>query len=526
MPKIEPPYYPIVYVRGYAMRASEREETFYDTYYGFSATSVEKRQAPPPKYFEADVFEGQLIRLMKMRGYGYADAVNSGLEEFYGNASRSIWVCRFYDNDFISEKLRSIEEHAEDLRTLVCGAIPDRLRACGIDLGPDNRDYKVILIAHSMGGLVCRTLIQNLLPSAGEDPKRWIHRLVTMGTPHRGIDLGRIPDFIEEFISERLNPFDSNIFKEKRMRSYLKLGDEYDVHSLGDLESRFAYPVKRCLCIIGSDYGSYNATREITGAFSDGLVKQDRAYVVTGPIPPKGEQYPNVRTAFWANVHRAHSGRKGIVNSFESYENLQRFLFGNLMVEIRLNGLDFSPLDEQSGTDYFYDFEFALSIRKTGSYLHRRQQEPCENAMRIRRDEIPGTMLLHTFFMNTGLREPDQPYSYLAFKLKVSEHRVREGLLWDTEYPDRPIFSETLEARIPDPEVSPRGFEYSWMSQPGQWAQPQRINDLFFIPLRNAPFNGELVVQVSRWPSNELTFDDSLDLDVKLQGDDLEVVER
>ena len=56
--RIVKPYYPIVYVRGYAMRAGEREETFNDTYYGFSATSVEKRQAPPPNYFEADVFEG------------------------------------------------------------------------------------------------------------------------------------------------------------------------------------------------------------------------------------------------------------------------------------------------------------------------------------------------------------------------------------------------------------------------------------------------------------------------------------
>jgi hypothetical protein len=37
--RIEKPYYPIVYVRGYAMRAAEREETFNDTYYGFSATS-------------------------------------------------------------------------------------------------------------------------------------------------------------------------------------------------------------------------------------------------------------------------------------------------------------------------------------------------------------------------------------------------------------------------------------------------------------------------------------------------------
>src|SRR5919201_1812726 len=150
--KIEKPYYPIVYVRGYAMRSSEREETFQDTYYGFAATSVEKRQAPPPAYFEADVFEGQLIRLMKIKDYGYADAVNRGLEIFHGNPSRSVWVCRFYDLDFIRESIRSIEEHATDLYELVCQTIPTRLKTCGVDLGPGDRDYRVILIAHSMGG--------------------------------------------------------------------------------------------------------------------------------------------------------------------------------------------------------------------------------------------------------------------------------------------------------------------------------------------------------------------------------------
>src|ERR671916_655430 len=103
---IEKPYYPIVYVRGYAMRHTEREETFNDTYYGFSATSVEKRQAPPPDYFEADVFEGQLIRFMKIKDYGYADAVNRGLEIFQGNPSRSIWISRFCDRDYIKQSLR------------------------------------------------------------------------------------------------------------------------------------------------------------------------------------------------------------------------------------------------------------------------------------------------------------------------------------------------------------------------------------------------------------------------------------
>lgn len=63
-----------------------------DTYYGFSATSVEQRQGPPDKekgtYLQADVFEGQMICFMKIRDNAYADAISSNraedkIETFY-----------------------------------------------------------------------------------------------------------------------------------------------------------------------------------------------------------------------------------------------------------------------------------------------------------------------------------------------------------------------------------------------------------------------------------------------------------
>ena len=78
---IEPPYYPIVYVRGFAPTSAAREGTFDDAYYGFAETSVEKRATPPrddgkPRY-RVDVFEGQLVRFLKE--YDYVDAWNNGL---------------------------------------------------------------------------------------------------------------------------------------------------------------------------------------------------------------------------------------------------------------------------------------------------------------------------------------------------------------------------------------------------------------------------------------------------------------
>lgn len=507
--KIERPYYPIVYVRGYAMTANERQDTFNDTYYGFSATSVEKREAPPPQHFEVDVFEGQLIRLMKIKQYGYADAANRGLEDFNENPSRSLWVCRFYDQDHHSQKVRGIREHAGDLYELVCNRIPRRLKECNVDLGPGDRDYKVILIAHSMGGLVCRTLIQNLLPAKSKDPKGLIYRLVTLGTPHGGIELSHIPDFIETIATSWLNLFDSGIFSPKKMLDYLKLPKGYEAHSLGDPKSATAFPVKRCLCVIGSDYHSYSVVKTVTGAFSDGLVKQDRAYLVAGPKPEAGD-YPNEQMCYWANVHRAHSGYRGIVNSYESYENIQRFLFGNTRVEVALEDLKINT-EPAKGEELFYDFEFLYSIRNTGVYLHRRQQDPCENAERIEWKDLPTRLVLHSGFMNSKLRDP-KDMSHFSMKLRVVERRVKNNLLWDKEYPDRPIYNETLEIRIGDVDEKSGALpaQFRWLTDGDKWsALPRNGEGKFRVGLRaGGTLAGSLAFRVSPWPDQAEAQDD------------------
>lgn len=508
------PYYPIVYVRGYAMTQSEREQVFHDSYYGFAVTSVEKRQAPPPRYFEADIFEGLLIRLMK--DHGYVDAFNRGLRGKNVDPARSLWVSRFYDVDFFNESARSIEEHANDLYELVCETIPTRLGKAGVDLST----YKVILMAHSMGGLVCRAFMQRLLPQQGKDPKDWVHRFVTMGSPHRGIDLGGIPDFLEDRVVTALNPFGAGIFKEERMRNYLDLKEAkgktlggspdyiYDVHSLGPAER---FPAKRCLCIVGSDWQSYGVVRKATGAFSDGLVKQDRAYVVSGPRPPSDPpKYGEDEVAFSANVHRAHSGHRGIVNSYESYENIQRFLFGDTLVRLDLDEIEI-PTAPKAGTTYFHDLNFALAIRGAGAFLHRREQTPCENAMRIQPDsrgQRPRTLHLHTGFMDSKLRDDNEPYSRFLLRFRVTEHRVEEGLLWDREYPGRMIYSEDMEVR-----VGADGVDYRWLSEVGDsadrgWTAAKAVDGEFRFPLRRAnSFAAVLRGRYSRWPNDELTKD-------------------
>jgi pimeloyl-ACP methyl ester carboxylesterase len=513
---IEAPYYPIVYVRGYAMTPEEREQVFHDAYYGFSATSVEKRQAPKPVYFEADIFEGQLIRFLKE--HDYVDATNRGFAAGE-RPERSIWISRFYDLDVFQEKTRSMLEHAEDLCRLILDEIPSQLGDRGVDC--DN-GYKVILIAHSMGGLVCRTLIQNILPAKGRAASSVIHRLVTMGTPHRGIDLGNIPDFLERGAMRTINPFDAAIFDEPTMREYLKLEEKdaegeyiFDVHSLG----RSDFPIERCLCVIGSDYQSYGLVRKVTGGFSDGLVKQDRAYVVSGSRADRTvaradnpePDYPEARQAFYANVHRAHSGFRGIVNSYESYDNIQRFLFGNAIFRLSLDDLQLK-LRQEAGFRYFYDIEFTFSIRNTGSYLHRRQQAPCENAIRVNVDDggFPRALHLHTGFFNTDLRRENDDYSHFLLTFRLVQHRVSTGLigrLFDQEYPERQLYNEALEARVGDPHLGAKMVQYRWLSDldgaPDQasWRDAQFTGHDFRLTLRDAnTIAGALVVQAATWP--------------------------
>ncbi|HYK00777.1 MAG TPA: hypothetical protein VE974_03415 [Thermoanaerobaculia bacterium] len=514
--RIDKPYYPIVYVRGYAMTENEREDVFHDAYYGFSATSVEKRNAPPPRYFEVDIFEGQFIRLMKLKDYAYADAVNKGLTHFHSNPTRSIWISRFYDRDYLHGSVRSIVEHAEELYDQIVGPaageddLRSKLKKTGCDFGPNDEEFKVILVAHSMGGLVCRTLIQNIMPKKGIDPKAWIHRLVTIGSPHGGIELGRVPDALENFVAKTFNPFDSGLFNPRRMREYLNLTPEHDPHSLGDS----GFPVKRCFCIIGSDHASYNATRMITGGFSDGLVKQDRAYVVAGRKP--AGDYREQDVAYGANVHRAHSGNRGIVNSYESYENLHRFLFGDVKAAISLANLHVNVPTEDQGKEasYFYDFEFLASIKGTGVYLQRREQDPCENALRFKRENLPSSLQLYTGFLNTALKTDEaNDFSEFALTIRVVEHRVEKGLFWDHEYPGRHIYNETLLIRVGDfnPDRDGQEVRILWLSdRASDWTEIEPQNSTYDIPLRTAQsVSGSVRIAVSPWPDPGLTLDDT-----------------
>ncbi len=76
---------------------------------------------------------------------------------------------------------RSAKEAAKDLQFLLT-AIRQRVKELG---HPKSPLPNLTILAHSMGGLVSKLLINNLLDS-GEDPKAWCHRLISVGTPFYG----------------------------------------------------------------------------------------------------------------------------------------------------------------------------------------------------------------------------------------------------------------------------------------------------------------------------------------------------
>ncbi len=149
MSRIERPYYPIIYVRGYAMTKDEIVQTTSTPYMGFETGSTKIRQAQDGRIVKF-VFESPLIRLMK--DYDYRDIYASGAESADRLPARSIVIHRYYDEAdpaFGSGKTPSIPDAAAALGKRILDL---RDRVCG-NSDADRKAFKVYLVAHSMGGL-------------------------------------------------------------------------------------------------------------------------------------------------------------------------------------------------------------------------------------------------------------------------------------------------------------------------------------------------------------------------------------
>jgi len=149
-----------------------------------------------------------------------------------------------------------------------------------------------------------------LLANAAE----YINKIVTLGTPHRGITFQVLKDWIRIDAEEELEHFNPK-----------RQADTNNPAAYVNFSERF--PPNRVLTVVGTNYRTYGTTvaswmnRLFSAAEefgpnynrSDGLVKQVSA------------QLPGAPRTF---VHKCHGGPDSLVTSREAFEIATRFFFG------------------------------------------------------------------------------------------------------------------------------------------------------------------------------------------------------
>lgn len=335
---------PLILIRGFGGLGVEDEKRI--AYQGFNDGTVY-----PHKRGENYIYEGLILRFMKSR-WQYRDATNvvgyygsavealpgtipealSHLDARYfsgdrmvidpamaltlldpgrqGDPLKTLWVFRYYDlND------RMFRTYGEALVRLI-----DFIRALAQDGG--GKAPKVNILAHSMGGLIVREAVQRILPEQGRAPAECINKIVTLGTPHRGITFQILKEWLPIRAEEELEHFNPDRQADPE-------------NATGYLNFARHFPPERLLTVVGTNYRSYgvatsswmNRLFSVAGEFgpnynrSDGLVKQSSA------------QMPGAPHTF---VHKCHGGPDSLVTSREAFEIATRFFFGDVRVRLNL----------------------------------------------------------------------------------------------------------------------------------------------------------------------------------------------
>ena len=475
---INSPYYPIIYLRGYAGTQGEVEDTVSTPYTGFNLGSTRIRQLHTGQV-QPHVFESPVIRLMK--DHGYVDAYRDGHIIPPGPVCpRSIWIFRYYDvadEDFGDGNRREIEFHAEKLSEFL-QHVREAVRDPNDAPAAHNQSFRAYLVAHSMGGLIVRCYLQNPnipdIDGLRGDEKRasnkGVDKVFTCGTPHGGITFRRGLGWIEG-MRDFIDPNNAGNFGSARMREFLALPSEEDTERdnpkvtevpLNTLNDWF--PAERFFCLVGTDARDYAAaaglSKRAVGPLSDGLVQIANASVLGAPR---------------SYVHRSHSGPYGLVNSESGYQNLQRFLFGEWRVLIEMTDVTVTlPAElqerKQNGARVraSYHVETVVVARGLPVELNRRVYDEDSAAFRSY-ERLTGepTKLFTAFLIAAGRVKKDRESLGFALRLsvRVPEYEVDRKLFPDDHYEGAILFADKLNI-----EVTPRGdgsaieVRYGWDS--------------------------------------------------------------
>lgn len=526
---MQAPYYPILYVRGYAMTEGERDETAADPFCGFNLGSTVyraaiDRQAAPKRF----VFESPVLRLAS--DFGYTDVYEQGADIMdadwhprsgnKGIAPRSIVVYRYYDSGstlFGDGRASPIEDYARGLdrlilrvRDLVCAQLDGALAP---------QDFRCYLVAHSMGGLVVRAFLQNTALGSAE-ARQAVDKVFTYATPHNGIETAGIN------VPRWLSANDMNNFNRERMSRYLALEQAFAKYGRVDYLPAKALTVERMFCMVGTNRADYDVafglSRTFAGNGSDGLVKVANASV--WGLDDAGNVTNPAATAY---CYRSHSGTYGIVNSEEAYQNLARFLFGDVRVEIWLEvdgvrlpaELEGAAADE---VDALYQFELLARPRGKRWQLSRRVAEEDSPACRTHKqltsvDAGARLVYLSTVFLANRARistnPDDRTLSYsMDLRVRVPDYERNRAFWPNQHYEGSYLFRDSLIVTLEPPPAEGGAWtvKYGWeSSQVGIATQTQdyealqggamRIEVPFGTASARPGLSGKVVLVASAW---------------------------
>ena len=501
--RIKHPYYPIIYVRGYAGSDGEVEDTVADPYMGFNLGATKIRQSWIGK-IERHFFESPLVRLMK--DFEYRDVYSNGsfMPITAKLPERPIVIYRYYEPasaSLGSGERGEIEEFADGLGELILD-LRDRL----CRNATARAKFRVYLVAHSMGGLICRCFLQK---QGSAEATALVDKVYTYATPHNGIDLQVIENVPGFFTRNNIDNFNR-----KRMKQYLGLPGNHPPDNVTTLNGKF--DPSRFFCLVGTNARDYTVASGLAskavGPLSDGLVRIANATVQAAPR---------------AFVHRSHSGHYGIVNSEGGYQNLIRFLFGDVRVDGVLHVKSISLPKEveakrKKGKKIraSYHFEVVGRVRGARWDLHRRLTG--ENSAIFRDyDELVGghdarvrSPYLFSTFLRVAERVVTQRRSLefaIDIGIQVPEYEIDNKLWLNDHYDGGYIFRDKLNLEaIPPVDRHDHwrlkyGFDSDGANQTGDEPLDGVLADgryTFRIPIRRdtAPgIDAELAITTRPW---------------------------
>jgi hypothetical protein len=514
--KIMSEIHPIIYVRGYAMTRGEIDDTTADPFCGFNLGSTVYRATPdkdkPAKKF---IFESPVIRLNS--DFKYANVFENGLDimdaDWQGNISRSsIITYRYYEQASAllgRGTTPTIMEFASGLSDLILRI--KGLVKTGEENEYQNRDeFRCYLVAHSMGGLVCRAFLQN--PALGtEEARQSVAKFFTYATPHNGIEMAGVN------VPSWLTLDDMKNFNRDYMAQYLCLDEQYK--NTGRVDWVPANLAEKVFCMVGTNRTDYEVamgvSRTFAGHGSDGLVRIENASVWGD-----GSGNPTIPCAT-AYTYRSHSGYFGIVNCEESYQNLIRFLFGDLRVDVfcDISGVTLpQELDGKDGVDALYQFEVLAAPRGKRWYLTRRTSEEDSVACCGHKELMEAlqkgqgkTIYLSTVFLGSKWKvdKSNASLSYsLTLGVRVPDYEVERKFWLDGHYEGGYLFRDTAIITATPSDSGDWQVIFYWLGKPTdtltakQLPAPDGKSQSFLIPFATVGqpgISGNIRFVVSPW---------------------------